>query len=327
MAMHNTNFDTECQESLAEAEDRGNVRGTLTTPSAVSDSRTCRVKGKVQQPCPSAFDGLQGESEGAKVSPVGNLEGFFEKPLRSQPGAVLTPDKILSSLDSLITHNCARFPVWYFVNRTDGKVRPFYCAHRSCPPCWRRRVSTIRVKVSQAVLIWDLTRLLSLTLDPKKIDGDPYELLGHVWHKFSHELQRKSEGLRYIWFKGVHRSGIPHLHVLVNRYLDQSWVSDTWSKLGGGVIVDVRGFGFQKIDVERVTNYVTSYLTKQDEMENLPTKRRWFGASRGILPKRVPSGRWFLFKQSGNDALDRFELSYLLEEKTVKDGEREVVHG
>jgi len=125
---------------------------------------------------------------------------------------------------------------------------------------------------------------------------------------------RFSPQVKYVWFKGVHASGIPHLHVLTNRYLPQDWVSETWSRVGGGKIVDVRAFGFTKIDVERVTNYVTSYLTKRDEIERLPRGRRFYGASKGILEPTRKSREWILLKLSGNIAIDRARVLFLAED-------------
>ena len=275
--------------------------------SATMDSHTCRVKGKSEMASPSAFIPLQGEREGDKVSGVGLRVG-----VTPGGGHLVDLQAILTSLDNLYKNKCNKFPDWVFINKQTGDVRPFRCKCRDCEPCWRINVGFLRTSVVKAILRWDLTRLLSLTLDPKKLTRDPYEELGDVWHKFCVYLQREAPGLKYIWFKGVHRSGIPHLHVLVNRYLKQAWVSRTWSRLGGGRIVDIRGFPFVRIDVERVTNYVTSYLTKRDELEQLPRGKRWFGSSRGVIQKREKTSGWVLFTPTRILPIDWFNLKFLL---------------
>jgi len=237
---------------------------------------------------------------------------------------LLTGDDLFSSLDTLYknksTLRCSRFPEWYFFNVRTGQFRPFRCKERSCRSCWPFYVSSLRGRVVEAILKWDLTRLVSLTLDPKKLNLDPYDELKIIWNRFSTSLKRFSPQVKYIWFKGVHVSGRPHLHVLTNRYLPQDWVSETWSRVGGGKIVDVRAFGFTKIDVERVTNYMTSYLTKRDEIERLPRGRRFYGASRGILQPTRKSREWVLVKLSGNPAIDAARLFSFAEDFVLDKG-------
>jgi len=250
-------------------------------------------------------DPLHGESQSDKVPGAGDVGG----------DKLPTEDELFSSLDNLYKNNspprCSRFPEWYFFNLRTGQFRRFRCKERSCRSCWRFYVSSIRIQVVDAILKWDLTRFATLTLDPKKLTADPYDELAIAWDRFLKSLKRFSPQAKYIWFKGVHASGVPHLHVLVNRRVDQRWLSETWSRVGGGKIVDIRAFGFSRIDVERVTNYVTSYLTKRDEIERLPKGRRFYGASRGVLEPFRKSREWTLVKLSGNPAIDRARISFL----------------
>lgn len=51
---------------------------------------------------------------------------------------------------------------------------------------------------------------------------------------------REIGSFSYIWVREEQDSGLPHLHILVSRYLPQDWLSRRWEELGGGEIVDIR---------------------------------------------------------------------------------------
>jgi hypothetical protein len=74
------------------------------------------------------------------------------------------------------------------------------------------------------------------------------------------------------------------LHLLLNCNLPQDWVSETWSILGGGRIVDIR-----RVDMHRISHYLSKYLTKQMLM-SAPKRARRVTTSKGIkLFEKQPS--------------------------------------
>jgi len=80
-----------------------------------------------------------------------------------------------------------------------------------------------------------------------------------VFNKFRVSLLRKFKcTVNYIAILEFHKSGIPHLHVLIDRFIAQRWISEAWSALGGGGIVDIRF-----VDVHRISHYLAKYLTKE----------------------------------------------------------------
>jgi len=140
-----------------------------------------------------------------------------------------------------------------------------------------------------------LTRFLTLTLDPAKIEGDPVPYLRVVFSKFRVYLHRKyNRPIKYIAVLEFHKSGVPHLHVLVDRYIPQAWISESWSALGGGNIVDIR-----QVDVHRIGHYLAKYLTKE-LLLSAPERSRRVTTSRSLhLNEKQPTETtWVMDKRS-----------------------------
>ena len=91
-----------------------------------------------------------------------------------------------------------------------------------------------------------LSRLMTLTLDLRKCaEGeDLVARIRDVWRKFRVYLKRKhGQPVKYIAVVERQKSGVPHLHVLVDRFIPQKWISSAWSRLGGGRIAHSAGAG------------------------------------------------------------------------------------
>jgi hypothetical protein len=129
----------------------------------------------------------------------------------------------------------------------------------------------------------EMRRLLTLTLDPKKlppeIDDDGItDYLMDTWRKFRVYIRREYGDFSHVWVKEQgEESGHWHLHVLVSRYLDQQWISDAWSSVGGGRVVDIR----RVRRAEKVSHYLGKYLTK-DALSAFPDGVRRYGSSEDI---------------------------------------------
>jgi hypothetical protein len=77
-----------------------------------------------------------------------------------------------------------------------------------------------------------------------------------------------------VWVREEQENGLPHLHIIVSRFLPQQKVSAAWSDLGGGEIVDIR-----QIDrVEKTAHYLGKYLTKE-ALSGFPDGIRRYGSS------------------------------------------------
>ncbi len=98
---------------------------------------------------------------------------------------------------------------------------------------------------------------------------------------------------------------MPHLHILVDRYIEQAWVKSAWSTLGGGEHVDIR-----LVDLHRVSRYLSKYLTK-DLLLDAPARARRVTVSRGIVlnPKRAKEHKWDRLKTTICELFLRFKHS------------------
>jgi hypothetical protein len=81
----------------------------------------------------------------------------------------------------------------------------------------------------------------------------------------------------YISILEFHESGLPHLHILLDRYIPQAWISESWAALGGGKVVWIK----RVIDLHRISSYLSKYLTKNLILSAPWGTRRWT-TSRGI---------------------------------------------
>src|SRR6266705_2772445 len=178
---------------------------------------------------------------------------------------------------------------------TDNKTQfqRLKCKCWSCSLCGPRRARRYRYGIRAAAEQLKLQRFLTLTLDPDKIEGDPVVHLRETFNKLRTYLRRKfGSAPKYIAVLEFHDNGKPHLHVLVDRFIEQAWLSAAWEAIGGGRIVDIRF-----VDLHRVSHYLAKYLTV-DLLLSAPKGVRRVTCSRGIvlLEKSAKTHTWTLLK-------------------------------
>src|SRR5205085_6933513 len=77
--------------------------------------------------------------------------------------------------------------------------------------------------------------------------------------KFRVSLYRRFGcAIKYVAVVEHHKSGIAHLHILLANYIEQAWISEAWSALGGGRVCHIK-----LVDVHRISRYLSKYLTKE----------------------------------------------------------------
>lgn len=164
-----------------------------------------------------------------------------------------------------------------------------YCKRWSCTYCGPRRAWMYQQLIAERAIDFKLDRFMTLTLDPKKIKGDPYKHLNESWRKLREAFRRKfGKSVSYIAITEEHKSGIPHKHILVDHYIHQKWLSSKWDKLGGGRMVDIRKIK----DIQNMARYVGKYLTK-DVLLSCPKGTRRVTTSQNIkLRKKSSEGSW-----------------------------------
>ncbi len=143
----------------------------------------------------------------------------------------------------------------------------------------------------------DLRYFLTLTLDPKKLEHPKFAVphLRLCFNKFREYLKRKyGAAPSYICVLEFTAAGVPHLHVLFDRYIPQEWISDVWDSLGGGRIVFVK-----RVTVQKISRYLSKYLTKE-LLLSAPKGTRRITTARSIklFPKFNSGIAWELLKSS-----------------------------
>jgi len=141
------------------------------------------------------------------------------------------------------------------------KFRRINCGSWNCSYCGPRKARTARAAIRRVAEDLNLNYFLTLTLDPSKLENEkqavPYLRL--CFNKFRLYLKRKyGVPPSYICVLEFTQKGVPHLHILFDRYIDQKWISRVWDSLGGGRIVFIK-----QVSVLNVAKYLSKYLTKE----------------------------------------------------------------
>lgn len=180
----------------------------------------------------------------------------------------------------------------------DGRWRysRFRCKCWRCECCGPRKAARLRRAIVRVATAKDLRRFLTLTLDPATCT--PEDSIRHIrqcWNKFRTALKREyGTSISFITILELQKSGYAHLHVLIDRYIPQPWISSAWQAMGGGKIVFIK-----QVDIQRVAPYLSKYLTKDLLLADFRRRQRRYTTSRDIKLLAVsPSGTWDLVKAS-----------------------------
>ena len=167
------------------------------------------------------------------------------------------------------------------------------CKTWGCCYCGPRKANLYKRLIGQLAEREQLTRFLTLTLDPSKIEGDSVRYLRGVFNKFRLYLRRRyGTPVKYIAVLEFHKSGVAHLHLLVDRFIPWEWIKQSWSALGGGEVVFIK-----YVDVHRISRYLSKYLTKE-LLLSAPKRSRRVTTSRSLrlIEKKDGKPGWQLLK-------------------------------
>jgi len=137
------------------------------------------------------------------------------------------------------------------------------CKAWSCNHCGPKKADKLRKAIGKIAEEKKLTRMLTLTLDSKKLTESEFQdggirYIRQSWGKLRVYLQRKfGQGIEFIAVVEMQKRSTVHLHILVDRFLPHDWVRDAWVAVGGGRIVGVRW-----VDIHRVSFYLSKYVSK-----------------------------------------------------------------
>ena len=182
------------------------------------------------------------------------------------------------------------------------KWRRLNCNSWTCSYCGPRKARTARAAIRRTAEGLGLRYFLTLTLDPSKLDNPDFFVphLRLVFNKFRFYLKRMLKvSPSYICVLEFTQAGLPHLHILFDRFLPQKWISNVWDSLGGGRICFIK-----QVTVANVSRYLSKYLTKE-LLLSAPKGTRRITTSRSIklFPKMVSDIAWAVLKRSIYGAL------------------------
>lgn len=185
---------------------------------------------------------------------------------------------------------CRKFAVILMEELATGKVASTYrvpCKSWACPKCAKKKADAYSRR-AMAGLEKERVRFLTLTIKPQTSLPGALKLVSGGWNRLNNKIRRKYGKYKYFKVLEVQKgTGMPHLHVLVNIFIDKAWLNNAVIESGFGPICDIKA-----VSNGSVFNYIVKYLKKginDDTFESalLFIKGRRLSFSRGFYP--VPS--------------------------------------
>ena len=192
------------------------------------------------------------------------------------------------------TINCNSHPTFLFYHPDKGYV-PFHCGSWRCESCAPVKAENVTADMVTAAYKNDLSRHLTLTLDPKKVVGDPWVYITKTWNKLRVYLWRlsKKRHRRLKWQKIVQiqpGTGLPHYHIMLSQFIPFKWVMKSWKAVGGGSVY------IRYVNIDTIGGFVRGYFTKQVLGYDFPRYRRRYSTSRNIKLARPKQLGWELHR-------------------------------
>lgn len=168
------------------------------------------------------------------------------------------------------------------------------CKSWGCPECGKNKARMGAIKARKGFEN-DCVRFATLTMSGNASISQQLVDIKASWNRLRLALTRGGHKLKYCWvLEACPSSGRPHLHVLLDRYINVYRLSNLAQKAGFGKVVDIR-----KADGKGVFLYVTKYLSKgigsaytESLLRKLGGRRISF--SRGFLPKEESTKTFFV---------------------------------
>lgn len=192
-------------------------------------------------------------------------------------------------------------------------IVPQMCSSNYCPACRIKLLLKIRKALFRS-LKGKSWRLVTLTFTPQHLDKVTLlKAVATSFRRLSIRLRKKFPGVQYVRTLEIHKSGNPHLHMIIDRYVPIAWLQLNWNKCGGG-IADIRR-PHRKDGQKKPCTYkqAARYLTEEIEkavqdphrlgvdlwkarirtitvsktLSLKPEKSRWHFVERGMTPDAV----------------------------------------
>jgi len=118
---------------------------------------------------------------------------------------------------------------------------------------------------------------------------DGREVKKHL-NTFLTALRREHPGVLYAWVLEFMKNGLPHYHLVFDRFIDKDWLSQTWYRVVGSELEKHLIVGTKITGIKNPMGamfYLSEYLSKADQ-KHIPetfmkTVGRWWGMSQGLI--------------------------------------------
>ncbi|MBA7546038.1 hypothetical protein ES705_38421 [subsurface metagenome] len=210
----------------------------------------------------------------------------------SSPGAdlrkIVFPDFTADSADfariNSLKKCCTSSVVGSSPDRSHIVVVPVRCKAWECPKCGPLK----RAAWIQKIISGNPEREMTLTM-PAQNCHDPVQaaiFLKGAIKCLVPKIRRQFGTFEYVLVWELTLKGVPHAHIVFRgTYIPQSWLAQSWKKLGGGYIVDIRSLK----SVPARAFHATKYLAKQTgQTAHAIAPLRVVQMSKGYLPATDP---------------------------------------
>jgi len=168
------------------------------------------------------------------------------------------------------------------------------CHSYLCPTCRRIKAAEIRRRIdaslqSEYYAMWSLSASKARYATPQGIRD-----LHHRYHLFLTHLSQLYPSFKYFRISEIGDGGNPHIHMLVNQYLDWPTMHHLWQHYTGGTHCQ-----FERASDSKPGKYLSKYLTKSGATDTMKQEQlflaniRRFGCSRCYKPLDKIHYDWF----------------------------------
>jgi len=199
--------------------------------------------------------------------------------------------------------------LWSYLNTFDGTIARMHCKSWRCEDCRKNRANAVRDKFIELGRNYELSRFLTLTIDPKRVGKEDslsrdtrQKYLKVAWNRFLTNMRKNFGSFQFLWVMEWHKkeNSFPHLHVMVSAYLPKKRIQRAWNSAGGGFLKINRAK-----DDTGLAEYCCKYMSKDVilSVSELARGTRIWGRSRQLktineLVHFLHSSDWVLVKQS-----------------------------
>jgi hypothetical protein len=174
--------------------------------------------------------------------------------------------------------------VWFSMLDYETATKYYYsplCKRKACPTCAKIRKLQIALRIKNAIATTDNTTWYFATITMHKnwhgMGNTPQvrKVMQSGWSRLRKRMARRWKGLLWVKVIEFHKSGTPHIHLVIGisshykRHIKTRWLKDNAVACGLGymALVGVKGEKDQPLDSDTGHNtafYIAGYVGKGD---------------------------------------------------------------